>query len=89
MEGLLEALSAAYGAGARISVEDLEPYLGEAGSVPRYELTDAISRGEPSAAPGVLHRMLDAGGLSAGRDPGHHEPPLRPVAGPRWRRRLG
>ncbi|MGP0028907.1 MAG: DNA polymerase III subunit delta [Acidimicrobiales bacterium] len=65
VEGLLEALSSAYGAGARISVEDLEPYLGEAGNVPRYELTDAISRGEPSAALGVLHRMLDAGGLSA------------------------
>ncbi len=65
VEGLLGALSAAYGQGARISVEDLEPYLGEAGNVPRYELTDAISRGEPAAALGVLHRMFEAGGLSA------------------------
>jgi DNA polymerase III subunit delta len=65
VEGLLIALSAAYGEGARISVGDLEPYLGEAGSVPRYELTEAISRGDTATALGVLHRMFDAGGLSA------------------------
>ena len=65
VEGLLTALSAAYGEGARITVEDLQPYLGEAGNVPRYELTEAISRGETAKALGVLHRMFDAGGLSA------------------------
>ena len=63
VEGLLGALSAAYGEGARISAEDLAPYLGEAGNVPRYELTDAIDKGEPGRALSVLHRMLDAGGL--------------------------
>jgi DNA polymerase-3 subunit delta len=65
VEGLLGALAAAYGHGARISLEDLEPYLGEAGSVARYELTDAIDRGDPAAALATLHRMTDAGGLSA------------------------
>jgi len=64
VEGLLGALSAAYGEGARVSAEDLAPYLGEAGTVPRYELTDAIDRGEPGRALVVLHRMLDAGGLA-------------------------
>jgi DNA polymerase-3 subunit delta len=64
VEGLLGALSAAYGEGARISADDLAPYLGEAGNVPRYELTDAIDRGEPGVALAVLHRMLDAGGLA-------------------------
>jgi DNA polymerase III subunit delta len=63
VEGLLGALSAAYGEHARISAEDLAPYLGGAGNVPRYELTDAIDRGEPGVALGVLRRMLDAGGL--------------------------
>ena len=63
VEGLLGALSAAYGEGARISADDLAPYLGEAGNVPRYELTDAIDRGEPGVALAVLHRMLEAGGL--------------------------
>jgi DNA polymerase III subunit delta len=63
VEGLLGALGAAYGDGARVSVEDLEPYLGEAGTVPRYELTDAIDRGEPGRALVVLHRMLDSGAV--------------------------
>jgi len=35
VEGLLGALANAYGPGARISVDELEPYLGEAGNVPR------------------------------------------------------
>jgi DNA polymerase-3 subunit delta len=64
VEGLLGALAAAYGPGSRITVQDLEPYLGEAGNVARYELSDAIDRGDPAAALGVLHRMTDAGGLS-------------------------
>ena len=63
VEGLLGALSAAYGEGCRISAEELAPYLGEAGNVPRYELTDAIDKGDPRRALLVLHRMLDAGGL--------------------------
>ncbi len=64
VEGLLGALSAAYGEGARVSAEDLAPYLGEAGNVPRYELTDAIDRGDPGRALVVLHRMFEAGGLA-------------------------
>jgi DNA polymerase-3 subunit delta len=63
VEGLLGALSAAYGEGARISVDDLAPYLGEAGGVPRYELANAIGSGEPADALDVLHRMLTSGGL--------------------------
>ncbi len=64
VEGLLSALSAAYGKGARVTAEDLEPYLGEAGNVPRYELTDAIDKGEPGRALTVLRRMFEAGGLA-------------------------
>ena len=63
VEGLLSALTAAYGEGAMISAEDLAPYLGERGNVPRYQLTDAIDRGEPGQALRVLHRMLDTGSL--------------------------
>ena len=63
VEGLLSALAAAYGEGATISAEDLAPYLGERGNVPRYQLTDAIDRGEPGQALRVLHRMLDSGAL--------------------------
>ena len=64
VEGLLSALSAAYGAGARVTADDLAPYLGEAGNVPRDELTDAIDKGEAGKALTVLHRMLEAGGLA-------------------------
>ena len=64
VEGLLSALSAAYGEGASVSADDLEPYLGEAGNVPRYALTDAIDRGEARTALRVLHRLSDAGGLA-------------------------
>ncbi len=65
VEGLLAALASAYGEGSQITVTELEPYLGEAGNVPGYELTDAIDRGDAGAALTVLHRMLDAGGLVA------------------------
>lgn len=64
VEGLLSALSAAYGEGANVSADELEPYLGEAGNVPRYALTDAIDRGEPRTALRVLHRLSEAGGLA-------------------------
>jgi DNA polymerase-3 subunit delta len=63
VEGLLTALAAAYGPGARVTAEELAPYLGEAGSVPRYELTDAIDRGDAADALTVLHRMLSSGVL--------------------------
>ncbi len=64
VEGLLSALSAAYGEGATLSADELAPYLGEAGNVPRYALSDAIDRGEPRLALTVLHRMFEAGGLA-------------------------
>jgi DNA polymerase-3 subunit delta len=65
VEGLLSALAAAYGEGALITSKELSPYLGEAGNVPRYELTDAIDRGDGATALAVLHRMFEAGGLAA------------------------
>src|SRR3954469_15879792 len=58
---LLDALGAAYGQGARVSADDLRPFLGEAGSVPPWDLTDAIDSGDTNAAVGALHRMLAAG----------------------------
>lgn len=61
MAGLLEALAAAYGQGARIGIAELEPFLGEAGSVPPWELTDAIDAGRTPQALEVLHRMTGAG----------------------------
>jgi DNA polymerase-3 subunit delta len=61
LEGLLDTLASAYGAGVTVSAEDLQPFLGEAGSLAPWDLTDAIDAGETGKALGVLHRMLVAG----------------------------
>lgn len=58
---LLDALAAAYGHGARVSPDDVRPFLGEAGSVPPWELTDAIDAGDTATAVGALQRMMAAG----------------------------
>ncbi len=58
---LLLTLSAVYGDGSRIGVEELTPYLGEAGSVPPWELTDAIDRGDIAESVRRLQRMLGGG----------------------------
>lgn len=62
LSGLLATLASAYGSGAAIGVEDLRPYLGEAGTVPPWDLTDAIDAGRTEEALDVLHRMTEAGG---------------------------
>lgn len=61
LPGLLERLAAAHGEGARLGPDDVEPLLGQAGSVPPWELTDAIDRGDTASALDRLHRMLGAG----------------------------
>jgi DNA polymerase-3 subunit delta len=63
LRGLLDALAAAYGEGASIDVERLEPFLGEAGSVAPWDLTDAIDSGDTAAALGALRRLFGAGGF--------------------------
>ncbi len=59
--GLLDTLAAAYGPGASVALDDLEPFLGEAGSLAPWDLTDAIDAGDTAQAMSVLHRMLGAG----------------------------
>ncbi len=60
LRGLLDTLASAYGAGSTVSVDDLEPFLGTAGALAPWDLTDAIDAGRSAKALGVLHRMLDA-----------------------------
>jgi DNA polymerase-3 subunit delta len=62
LSSLLGALTSAYGDGARLSVDDVAPFLGEAGGVAPWDLTDAIDRGDTPVALDALHRMLAAGG---------------------------
>jgi DNA polymerase III subunit delta len=62
LAALLDTLAAAYGEGAKVGVEDVTPFLGQAGPVAPWDLTDAIDAGDVPAALGHLHRMLAAGG---------------------------
>ncbi len=59
---LLETLAVAFGPGARLGPDDVAPFLGEAGGVAPWELTDAIDRGDTASALTTLHRLLVAGG---------------------------
>jgi len=56
--GLLATLTSAYGEGAKLSRSDIEVFLGEAGSVAPWDLTDAIDAGDSNKALLMLHRMM-------------------------------
>jgi len=62
LSSLLDVLAAAYGEGASVTAEDVEPFLGQAGATAPWDLTDAIDRGDPEAALNQLHRMTGGGG---------------------------
>jgi len=61
LPGVLAVLASTYGEGATLSVGDVEPFLGDAGGVPPWDLTDAIDRGDIAASITMLTRMLKAG----------------------------
>jgi DNA polymerase III subunit delta len=60
--GIVQTLKGSYGEGAKLSSAEIEPFLGEAGGVPPWELTDAMDRGDIAESLDKLHRMLDGGG---------------------------
>lgn len=60
-ESLLESLGATYGQGARLGVEDVAPFLGEAGTIPPWELIDAIDGGDEAGSLAALRRLSEAG----------------------------
>jgi DNA polymerase III delta subunit len=55
---LVELLHATYGDDASLSLDEVEQYLGELGTAGRFDLTNAIDRGEVGSALETLHRML-------------------------------
>ncbi len=57
---LVELLRATYGDKATLDVDAVEAYLGELGTAGRFDLTNAIDRGELGTALEVLHRLLTA-----------------------------
>jgi len=62
VDGILTTLAATYGNGRALGVGDVEPFLGEAGGVPPWELTDAVDAGDTSRALILLTRMTGPGG---------------------------
>ena len=61
LPGVLAVLASTYGEDARLALADIEPFLGDAGGVPPWDLTDAIDRGDIPAAITTLTRMLRSG----------------------------
>jgi DNA polymerase-3 subunit delta len=63
--GVIGTLVGTFGAGARLGAADIEPFLGEGGGVPPWELTDALDRGDIRTSLAKLHRMTAGGGRHA------------------------
>ncbi|MET0143973.1 MAG: DNA polymerase III subunit delta [Ilumatobacteraceae bacterium] len=61
LDGILTTLAATFGS-RQLGPADIEPFLGEGGGVPPWELTDAIAAGTTAAALGLLQRMRGSGG---------------------------
>jgi len=61
LQGILETLAATYGKGTTLRPADVSPFLGDAGGVPPWDLTDAIDNGDTTRALQLLHRMMRAG----------------------------
>jgi DNA polymerase III subunit delta len=59
--GLIDLLRSTYGAGPKISLAEIEPFLGDDGGVPPWDLTDAIDRGDRTTALDLLQRMIGQG----------------------------
>jgi DNA polymerase III subunit delta len=64
---LVEVLSAAYGPGATVGVDEVEVYLGAVGTAGPFDLTNAIDKGDVAGALETLHRLLTATSTRAPR----------------------
>ena len=62
LPSVLATLASAYGPDRALEADDVAPFIGEAGSVPPWELTDAVESGVIADALEKLRRMLHAGG---------------------------
>jgi len=60
--GLLPTLEAVFGTGAKVTADDVTPYLGVEGGVKPWDLTDAIDKGDVAGALDTLHRLMGGNG---------------------------
>lgn len=61
LASVLETLTSTFGPDAKVTVDDVLPFLGEASDVPPWELTDAIDDGDIGLALEKLSRMTHGG----------------------------
>jgi DNA polymerase-3 subunit delta len=61
LRGLLETLVSTFGPGAKLTGDDIAPYLGDEGALAPWALTDAIDQGAIPVAIDRLHRIMGAG----------------------------
>lgn len=61
LQGVIETLVSTYGTDRKLTKADVEPFLGEAGGVPPWDLTDAVDRGDTTLALTLLQRMTGSG----------------------------
>jgi DNA polymerase-3 subunit delta len=61
VDSLARLLASVYGT-APLTAGHVEPYLGDAGGVPEWDLTDALESADAAAAITVARRMLDSRG---------------------------
>ena len=59
--GIARALLAAHGEGTRLGVDEISPFLGSAGDVPPWDLTDAIANGDIPTSLRTCRRMVHGG----------------------------
>lgn len=61
LQSILDTLQSTYGDSKTLRSVDVTPFLGDAGGVPPWDLTDAIDRGDTTVSLQLLHRMMRAG----------------------------
>ena len=59
--GISRSLIATHGVGTRLGVDEIAPYLGSAGDVPPWDLTDAIANGDTPMSLASCRRMVHGG----------------------------
>lgn len=67
----VEMLQSTYGDGATLDLAAVEAYLGELGTAGRFDLANAIDKGDMAGALEVLYRLLSATSGAGGAKPVH------------------
>ncbi|MFZ0058782.1 MAG: DNA polymerase III subunit delta [Acidimicrobiales bacterium] len=65
LDGVLSTLEAAFGTGTTVEADELAPFLGTAGGVAHWDLTDAIDAGDLPGAIVALTRLVGPGERNA------------------------